>query len=175
MTTNQTVALPSSNATLYELQNELFEPEDRSVALLGAVKELVQSQNATHLVLITKHRGNAALRRAKEYVGSGKIEGVGFYLDAGLDVDSPRGLAMHTRRGFLAPFAYIKVTLVDAKTMGVIREQTVEETTTVSTARAEGGSHNPGDALTPAQKAAALQAMIRKAIARAMPAVLGIK
>ena len=168
-----TVALTSSNATLYELQNELFEPQDRSVALLAALKELVHSQNATHLVLIIKHRGDALLRLQKEYTGSGKLEGVGFYLDADLRTKGPDTYA--TGPGFLAPFAYIKVTLVDAKTMGVIREQTVEGTTTVSTARAEGGSHNPGDVLTSAQKAAVLQAMIRKAIARAMPAVLGIK
>src|SRR5207253_2091864 len=132
-------------------------------------KEPAQSQNATHLILITKHRGDALLRLATSYVGSGKIEGVGFYLDAGLVT---RRSDTHARgNGFLAPFAYIKVTLVDAKTMAVIREQTVEESTTLSTARAEG-SLNPADVLTPAQKTAALQGMIRRAIARAVPSVL---
>jgi hypothetical protein len=167
-----TVGLTSSNATLYELQSELFEAQGRSAALLADIKELLQSQNATHLVLITKHRGDALLRLENSYTGSGKIEGIGFYMDA--DLRTKRTDTYASGPGFLAPFAYIKITLVDAKTMVVIREQTVEETTTLSTARAEG-SLNPADVLTAAQKAAALQAMIRKAIARAMPDVLRTK
>ena len=166
------VMLSSSDPALYELQNELFEPQDRSRALLASIKEPAQSQNATHLVLITKHRSDALLRLANQSVGSGKIEGVGFYLDATLRT---RRTDTHASgSGFLAPFAYIKITLVDAKTMAVIREQTVEESTTLSTARAEG-SLNPADVLTPAQKTAALQGMIRRAIARGVPSVLASK
>lgn len=167
-----TVGLTSSNAALYELQNQLFEPEDRSVSLLAALKELAQSQKATHLVLITKHRGAALLRLQDQYAGSGKVEGIGFYLDA--DVRTRRSDTNESGQGFMAPFAYIKVTLIDARTMTIIREQTAEESVALSTASAEN-SLRPADVLTPAQKAAALQTMIRKAIARAMPGVLGVK
>ena len=165
-----TVGLTVSNATLYELQNELFEPQDRSVALLAALKDLAQSQNATHIVLITKHRGAALLRLRDQYSGSGKIEGVGFYLDA--DLPTRRTDTNASGQGFMAPFAYIKIILVDAKTMAVIREQAAEESTAISTAYAEG-SLRPADVLTPAQKVAALQTMIRRAVARAIPTVLG--
>lgn len=165
-----TVGLTSDNAALYELQNELFEPQERSVALLAGLRELIASQHATHLVLITKHRGDALLRLEKYSTGSGKIEGVGFYMDA--DLRTKRTDTYATGQGFLAPYAYLKLTLIDAGTMGVIREQTVEETTTLSTARAEG-SLNPADVLTPAQKVTALQTMIRRAVARGMPDVLG--
>jgi TPR repeat protein len=167
-----TVLLASSDPRLYELQDKLFEQQDQSIALLESVKAMIESQHATHLVLITKHRGDAQLRMAKEYVGSGMIEGVGFYLDAALrTMDSDTAAVA---KGFLAPFAYIKVTLVNAKTMAVIREQNADESTTLSTARAKG-SLNPWDALTPAQKVTALQNMISKAIARVMPDVLGAK
>ena len=73
--------------------------------------------------------------------------------------------------GFLAPFAYVKVTLVDATTMAVIREQDVEESNTMLT----GKSLNPLDALTPAQKTAALRSMIIKATASGVKAVLESK
>jgi hypothetical protein len=164
-----TVGLTLSDAAFYELQNELFEPQERSIALRTALKDLAQSQNATHLILITKHRGDTSLRLEKWYTGSGKIEGIGFYLDADLRVR--RSDTHAAGKGFLAPFAYIKVILVDAKTMRVIREQTAEESTTFSTARAEG-SLNPADVLTPTQKIAVLQTLIRKAVARAMPPLL---
>jgi len=167
-----TVGLTSDNAALYELQNELFEPQDRSVALLAGLRELIESQHGTHLVLITKHRGDALLRLQEYSTGSGKIEGVGFYMDA--DLRTKRSDTYATGQGFLAPYAYLKLTLIDARTMTVIREQTVEETTTLSTAHAEG-SLNPADVLTPAQKAAALQTMIRRAVGRAMPELMGNK
>ena len=79
--------------------------------------------------------------------------------------------ANETGARFLAPFAYIKVTLADANTMAVIREQTVEESTTMTT----GKSLNPVDVLTPAQKTAALRGMIVGATARGMAEVLGSK
>ena len=55
--------------------------------------------------------------------------------------------------------------------MAVIREQTVEESTTMTT----GKSLNPVDVLTPAQKTAALRGMIVGATARGMAEVLGSK
>lgn len=167
-----TVSLASSDPKLYELQDKLFEPQDQSLALLEAVKIMLQNQNATHLVLITKHRSDAKLRLAHEYRGSGKIEGVGFYLDATLP--TRRSDTYARGAGFLAPFAYIKVMLVDANTMAVIRERNTDESTTLSTARAEG-SLRPVDVLTGAQKVAVLQEMIAKAITRAMPDLLGAR
>jgi hypothetical protein len=99
-------------------------------------------------------------------VGSGKIEGVGFYVDPTLPTRNAETNEMGA--GFLATFAYIKVALVDATTMAVIREQTVEESATMLT----GKSLNPLDALTPAQKTAALRNMIIKATAGGVQAVL---
>jgi hypothetical protein len=55
--------------------------------------------------------------------------------------------------------------------MTVIREQNVDESTTRSTAQVEG-SLRPADVYTGAQKAAALQAMIRRAVAHGVPEVL---
>ena len=77
-------------------------------------------------------RGTVQLRLADGYVGSGKIEGAGLYLDSAMRTRSPGTAAIGT--GFLATFAYIKVMLVDAKTMAVIREQNAEESTTLSPA-----------------------------------------
>jgi hypothetical protein len=164
------VMLASNDPTLYELQDELFEPQQRSRALLAsAIRDPIQGQHATHLILIRKHRGDAAMRMQVQYVGSGKLEWVGFYVDPTLPT---RNLETNEiGSGFLAPFAYIKVTLVDANSMAVIREQTVEESATMLT----GKSLNPLDALTPAQKTAALRSLIVKATAGGVKAVLESK
>jgi hypothetical protein len=164
------VMLSSSDPALYELQDEIFEPQPRSRALLAsAIKDPIQGQHATHLVLIRKHRGDAALRLQMQYVGSGKIEGIGFYVDPTLPVKYLE--TNETGAGFLAAYAYIKVTLVDANTMAVIREQTVQESATMLT----GKSFNPLDALTPAHKTAALRSVITKATASGVSAVLESK
>lgn len=161
------VMLSSNDPTLYELQDELFEPRERSRALLAsAITGPIQSQHATHLILIRKHRADAALRMQVQYVGSGKIEGIGFYVDPTLPTKNLE--TNETGAGFLATFAYVKVSLVDANTMAVIREQTVEESATMVT----GKSLNPLDALTAAQKTAALRSMIVKATASGVKAVL---
>ena len=164
------VMLGSNDPTLYELQDELFEPQQRSRALLAsAIKDPIQGQHATHLVLIRKHRSDAMLRLEMQYVGSGKLEGVGFYVDPNLRMINHETGELGA--GFLAPFAYIKVTLVDANTMAVMREQTVEESTSMITTK----SLNPLDALTPAQKTTALRSMIVKATASGVKAVLEAK
>jgi len=164
------VMLASNDPTLYELQDEVFEPQQRSRALLAsAIRDPIQGQHATHLILIRKHRADAALRMQVQYVGSGKIEGVGFYVDPTLPTRNLETNELGS--GFLATFAYIKVALVDANTMAIIREQTVEESATTLT----GKSLNPLDALTPAQKTAALRSMIVQATTGGMKAVLGSK
>ena len=164
------VMLASSDPTLYELQDELFEPQPRSRALLtSAITDPIRSQHATHLIIIRKHRADAALRMQVQYVGSGKIEGIGFYVDPTLPTRNLETNELGS--GFLATFAYIKVALVDANTMAIIREQTVEESATMLT----GKSLNPLDALTPAQKTAALRSMITQATAGGVKAVLGSK
>jgi len=167
-----TVSLASSDPKLYELQDKLFEPQEQSLALLESVKIMLQNQNATHLVLITKHRSDAKLRLMYQYAGSGKIEGLGFYLDATLRTTRPDTHAVGT--GFMAPFAYIKLMLVDAKTMAVIRERNADESVALSIAYAPG-SLRPADVLTGAQKVAALQRLISKGITGAMPDLLGAR
>ncbi len=48
-----TVLLASNDPKLYELQDTLFEQKEESKALLDSVQAMVQSQKATHLILIS--------------------------------------------------------------------------------------------------------------------------
>jgi hypothetical protein len=167
-----TALFSSSDAELYQLQDKLFEPQDQSKALLNSLKELLQAKHATHLILITKYRADAHLRLRDGFIGSGKLSGIGFYID-----ETKRMMRSDTgeqSNGFLAPFAYVKLSLVDTETMSVISETTMMESTTLSTARSREAA-KPWEVLTAEQKVQALQQIIRQAVAGAMPNVLTAK
>jgi hypothetical protein len=68
----------------------------------------------------------------------------------------------------------VKLSLVDAQTMSVISEATMMESTTLSTARSRAAA-KPWEVLTAEQKVRALQAIIRQAVAGAMPNLLTAK
>lgn len=164
--------LASNDPKLYELQDRLFAREDQAAAVLESVRAMLQGQKATYLVLITKNRDEAALRLQNSYAGSGRIEGLGFYLDATVRIKDTKSGAIG--RGFIAPFAYLKLILVDATTMAVIREQVAEASTSQATAHVPG-TLNPWDALTREQKVAALKYVLDKAVAQGIPEVLRAK
>jgi hypothetical protein len=157
------VVLNSRSAALFEKQRELFAEQGASVALPDAIKTALKRENATHLILITKHRDDADLRFDNRHDGSGKLEGLGYYLD-GTTLTKP-GEGGETGRGYLAPYVYIKVSLIDAKTLKLIGKQIVKASQTVSAARAIE-SANPWDALTNAQKVRIIDQMIRREITR---------
>lgn len=159
--------LVSSAPALFEQQDRFF--EGNRIELPKEIESVARTDGATHLILVTKYRSDAKLQMANGKVGSGKLEGLGFYVDremATLQADTgERGW------GFLAPFVYIKVSLIDLKTSTVVREQPVTATTTLSTAQVKAGS-DPWDALSPAEKVRILQQMIKTELADAVPKLI---
>ena len=95
---------------LYAAQGSITEMPDVS-QVVTVVKPSLEKAGIGRLVLITKLRHDALLRLADGNVGSGKLEGAGFYLDQGLATMSPG--EGKVGRGFIAPFAYFRVSLVD--------------------------------------------------------------
>lgn len=73
------VLLTPSSKALCQEQERLFSgsqailPDDVAAALKAA--------GATHLVLLTKYRGDAHLAAERTNLGTGKLEGLGFYVD----------------------------------------------------------------------------------------------
>jgi hypothetical protein len=73
--------------------------------------------------------------------------------------------------GFLAPYAYLSVTLLDLSSMNVLKQKYGLETTMALPQMKQPGAH-AWDAMTPQQKVDALEYVIRKAVATAMGGVL---
>lgn len=133
----------------------------------GEMRGQLAPLGATHVIVISKHRGDARLQISSGSTGSGKLEGLGFYVDssyAGAD-DS----ATQVARGFLASYAYILIRMVDLQSGRQVGEQVVMASNTsvpgVDSTRA-------WDALSPEGKVAALRTLATKEVAAAMPALL---
>jgi len=161
------IMISPSSAALRTEQGRLLDGQ-RFVSF-QALDEVLNRAGATHLMLVTKHRAETALQTANFKTGSGMLEGLGFYIDR----DKPLTRSDTGQRGigFLAPYAYFKISLVDLATSTVQKEQAVTATTTRSAARSKD-SVDPWDALSPTQKTSILRGMITREIARAVPALI---
>ena len=161
--------LASRDPTLFALQAKLLDRGSDTGELLAAVQGLLRQSQATRLILVSKHRGDARLPMRFEYAGTGKLTGLGFYIDRRMMVkDADSGAA---DRGFIAPYAYLELALIDAQTMKPIRRSVVPQATTVATGSAKGAV-NPWQAMTTQEKSDALAQLIRQAVDRAMPELL---
>lgn len=149
--------LTAPDPSLYDEPPEVSKSE--RIALPPAVVAALQAAGAHKLILVTKRRGAAQLGMAQGTVGEGKLQGLGFYLDGYKKIRrSDTGM---TGVGFIAPYLYANVSVVDVATLTVESTVPVQTGYVVSSARNESGTDAWG-ALTPEQKPQALQRLIRK-------------
>ncbi len=142
---------------------------DRSALADDPVLVALRGQGFDHLLAITKLRAPAHLRLYGQTVGSGQLQGLGFYIDPFLrlkNVDTGE-----FADGFIAPYAYFRLTLIDTNS-GAVRG---EEAVTASTVRTTAGTPALAiwDAMTPQAKADALRYFVdrstREAVKRLLP------
>jgi hypothetical protein len=159
------VLLFARERSLYEAQNRMLDSGGKSVDLLEHVRALLGGSGATHLILITKLRNEARLKMADTTVGSGMLEGVGFYIDSSIEtrmVDT--GAA---GKGIVAPFAYFRVELIDLARGMVVNHERVVASTSVSTSNST--AQHAWNALSGAQKVRVLQDLVTQETTRVIP------
>ena len=163
------ILLFTSDPAVFAAQARLLD-DDASVAhLVATLDPIVRGAHATHLILASKYRHDAMLQMADGKVGSGKLEGIGFYVDRTMRTVS--GDTREEAYGFLAPYAYFRLSLIDLGSGRVLRDVPIYASMAQSAARSDTG--NAWDAMTPQAKANALEALIRQETARAVPELLG--
>jgi len=147
--------------------------QEKALRTDGTVREIVEAlapalatTGATHLILVTKDRHEARIALRNMSVGSGYLEGLGFYIDR----DTPIEMRPSGERfvGFLAPFAYFRVSVVDLASSAVLKEESVLASYVVGNAQ----TLHPWDTMTPERKVNSLQPLLRREIARVMLALL---
>jgi hypothetical protein len=140
--------------------------DDKTVSLPGQLIDALAQSQASHLVLLTKHRADASIPLLDARKGSGKLHGLGYYVDAYsrirmVDTGS-------TATGMLATYAYFTLTLADART-GAVLNQRHRDAAQPFPLAASKTAIDPWDVLKPAEKVARLRNLLQRELAREVP------
>jgi hypothetical protein len=159
------LALPGT--ALYEQPERAF--DGRQVALPGPAVDAIVASKASHLLLLTKFRDAAQAPLHDSTVGVGTVRGLGFYVDNDIRLQLRDTGA--TAAGLLAPFVYVRISLVDVDSGEVLREELVRAMETHSTAENRQATV-PWDVLSAQQKIEALHNLIERSIGDATAKLL---
>jgi len=163
----QVALLAASTAADFEGQERMF--GGNHVTLPPEIDAAVHREGVATLVLVTKHQGEAHLQAWNDKLGSGRIGGLGFYVDGNKWLRN-RDTNLSSQ-GYVAPFVYVDVALVDVASGMVTRHTTIEAGRVVDSTRGtEGG--NAWEALSAAQKVAMLTNLLTEQLRAAMPPLL---
>ena len=131
--------------------------------------DALKADRATHLLLVTKYRAEAKFQFVGEVLGVGSLEGLGFFIDRlRTTLRSDTGAS---GIGFLAPYAYFKVALIDLRSSAVVGQRLVGASTSISGANSKAGL-GPWDVLTDAEKIAYLKQLIGQEVEKALPGLI---
>ena len=166
------VLLFTSDRKIFARQHELLDESGGTAALLDAVRPVLRGVDATHLVLASKYRHDARLQVQDGYVGSGPIEGLGFYVDRAYQ---PRNMGnVSIAPGYLGVFTYFKLSLIDLASGRVLREVPVfASRTRLGTEDQTSVSGHPWDSMTAEEKVEAIDQLLRSETPPAMAKLLG--
>ncbi len=168
----KTTLLVSRRQSVYDAVARAIDKNGPTEAAFEAVRPVVASaKGATHLILVTKHKGPTRVRIPMGTIGHGTLEGVGFYVDYGSSARSP--ITGDAERGVISPYAYMRVSLIDIASGKVLSEERVTGTNGYTV-----DSGTIGDAwniLTAQEKDRRLQDVLREATARAVPTVIATR
>jgi len=160
---------PGSEPVLLQaFERSYFDTSGGTAAIIEWIRQLVKDKKVTHAILITKLTYGGIPDLQKPYVGNGDLEGVGFFVGR---TAPPPGLDPNSAGpGFLAPFAYFEIAVVDLQTGQTIRRDKGLASDLISASGTDTG--NPWDTLSGQQKVNKLTDMVRKEIATLMPKLL---
>lgn len=161
------VPLLLSDAGLYRAQDRML--EGGSVALPPSLIATLQAQKATRLLLVTKHRAEARMKAADVELGSGRVEGLGFYVDRVTPLR--REGTSEIGIGYIAPHVYVRLSLVDVADGRVLGTRLVTASRVHIASSADRGA-DPWELLDSQAKLKALNELIETICVPEMRALL---
>lgn len=162
------VLLAARNPAHLAEQAKALDDPARFRPMVEAIRGSLGDVAASHLVLVAKYRHEAAIELQDGRIGSGKLQGLGFYVDPDREIVNRETGA--TSRGFIAPFAYFRVLLVDLATGRIEGDEPV----IAAYAHTLGDADNPDPwkGLSAGDKVRILRELVRAETLRAVPRVL---
>jgi hypothetical protein len=153
-----------------EAQSRTLGATDAAQAVADALLPHLPALGATHLVLVLKGRGVGRFQVDEGTAEAGTLEGLGYYVDSTLITRREAQFALATR-GFLAPFAYVDLALVDLATGKVVARREAREA--APKAATQSDSVDAWEAMPAAEKIRKLQDLLGKEAEATVPALLG--
>ena len=142
---------------------------DGKVAAAHPLVEGLRQQGFTHLVAATKLRATNVVKLADDMkIGTGQLEGLGFYIDLTMNVERVNTTSTNTAQGIIAPHLYMQLSLIDLGKLEAVRTQSITDNSVVASSSNPSGT-DPWGALTGEQKVNALQRLIQFSVSRATP------
>ena len=159
--------LAASTPDSFADQDHIF--NSNHVTLPAEIDAAVHREGVTMLVLVTKHRGEAHLKQRNSFVGSGMLDGLGYYLDTN---KRTRNYDTNVRStGYLAPYVYADVSLIDVTTSTIVRQATIMSGYVIGTSN-NGQAVHPWDALSNEEKVEQLKSLLTKELQETVPALI---
>ncbi len=169
---------PRARLQMYRSTTPLQPAEQRALAdgatraeLPAWIVNTIQSADLSHLLLITRHRGDASFPVRDGFsIGRGAVEGIGYYLDNSTELKN-----VNTGKpslGFLGAYAMLRLQLVDALSGDIVGSQDVR-VGQIYGGRNDTEVANIWNALDPREKVEVLRKLVEDNVTRVLPAVLG--
>jgi len=160
---------PGAQVSLLGLSSaEAYRAPIDKLLKLPALQKAFEAERPDRIVLIRKLRSDARLQLSDGNVGNGNLEGLGFYIDSTLRLEQEG--AGRTDEGFISPYVYIQLTLLDGHDLREIG--TVPITASRVFAASAGSTGLAWDALTAEEKVATLRTMLHEAVHTKLPKLL---
>ena len=169
---------PAARLQMFRATRTIEPAEQRAVAdgatraeLPDWIVKTIQSANLSHLLLITRHRGEASFPLLNGFsIGRGKVEGIGYCVDNSTEIKNFSTGKAST--GFLGAFVMLRLQLMDAQSGQILGSQDVR-VGEIHAGRNDTETANIWNALSPREKVDVLRRLVEQNVARVLPAVLG--
>lgn len=163
------VTLRANDSKIYALRDKLTEADPAAIEeLVNLLQGKMENLPSARLVLIAPYWAEQELKTARNYVGTGKVAGLGFYIDR---VTRTRRVdTLESAIGFLGAFANFRIAVIDVSSKKVLAQQVIATGRVYSAARSS--DTHPWNALSAEAKLRALASLMQVEIARMVPAVL---
>jgi hypothetical protein len=141
-----------------------WQRDGQAVMVTRSLLEAAQAAKLSHLVLIQPARAEAKLQMLKTAIGSGQLEGLGFYVDTTVDVEMEDTKQMSS--GFLAPYAYFDMYLVEVATLDLQAEYRARASIALADPVRQGA--DPWQALSAERKVEVIRKLIQEEVEKAV-------
>lgn len=130
---------------------------------------VLAQKGSTQLLLINRRNADAAFQSLDNRLGSGRIDGLGFYVERTTPIRTADPL--EPAHGFLATYAYLNLSLIDLRDGRVLATQPVTDARLDIAPPSAAGGH-PWDSVSNADKTANLLLLLRVAVEQTVPVML---